>query len=110
MFGGVCGANGNTAARDEGRAPRRVKRATPADLRHAQTAVDRLSADPTEPGVVLNEIALLRGRAQLARAHGDANAFERIVREYRGKATAYGFEGHLAMANVMASPQNGGGS
>jgi hypothetical protein len=42
--------------------------------------------------------------------HGDANAFERIVREYREKATAYGFEGHLAIANVMASPQNGGGS
>jgi adenylate cyclase len=80
-----------------------LERATAADLREAQAAVDRLSADPTEPGVVLNEVALLRGRAQLANAHGDTDAFQRAVRKYREKATTYGFEGHLAMADAMAS-------
>jgi adenylate cyclase len=87
-----------------------LERATAADMREAQAVIDRLAADPTEPGVVLNEIALLRGRALLAKAHGDADAFQRIVREYRDRVTAYGFEGHLAMADVMTSPQNGGGS
>jgi adenylate cyclase len=80
-----------------------LERATAADLREAQSAIDRLAADPTEPGVVINDIALLRGRALLARAHGDAEAFQRIVREYRERATAYGFEGHLAMADAMTS-------
>ncbi len=87
-----------------------LQRAAEADASEAQTAVDRLSALETEPGVVLNEMALLRGRAQLAKAHGDSDAFQRIVREYRERATTYGFEGHLAMADVMSSPQNGGGS
>lgn len=80
-----------------------IDRATEDDLREAQAAVDRLSADPTEPGVVINEMALLRGRAQLARAHGDTDTFQRIVRECREKATAYGFEGHLAMADAMTA-------
>jgi adenylate cyclase len=73
------------------------------DVREAQATVDRLSADPTEPGVVINEIAVLRGRALLAKAHGDTAAFQRIVREYRDRATAYGFQGHLAMARAMVS-------
>jgi adenylate cyclase len=80
-----------------------LERATAADLGEAQDAVDRLAADPTEPGVVLNEMALLCGRALLAKAHGDADAFQRIVREYREKAAAYGFQGHLAMADAIAS-------
>jgi adenylate cyclase len=81
-----------------------LERATATDLREAQSAIDRLAADPTEPGVVINAMALLRGRAQLAKAHGDTDAFQRILREYREKATAYGFEGHLAMADALASP------
>ena len=37
----------------------------------AQAAINRLAAVPTHPGFVLHEIALLRLRALLARAHGD---------------------------------------
>ncbi|MDT5161081.1 MAG: adenylate cyclase, partial [Mycobacterium sp.] len=73
-----------------------LQRAAEADASEAQAAVDRLAALETEPGVVLIEVALLRVRALLAKAHGDADAFQRIVREYRERATAYGFEGHLA--------------
>jgi adenylate cyclase len=80
-----------------------LERATAADLGEAQDAVDRLAADPTEPGVVLNEMALLRGRALLAKAHGDADAFRRIVSEYREKAAAYGFQGHMATADDLIS-------
>jgi adenylate cyclase len=80
-----------------------LKRATAADLREAQAAIDRMAADPTEPGVVLNEMAVLRGRALLAKAQGDTDAFQRIVREYRESATAYGFEGHLQMAGTLIS-------
>ncbi len=80
-----------------------LERATASDLPEAQDAVDRLSDDPTEPGVVIDEMALLRGRAQLAKAHGDTDAFQRIVSEYRDKAISYGFEGHLAMADAMTA-------
>jgi adenylate cyclase len=80
-----------------------LERATAADMREAQAVIDRLAADPTEPGVVLNEIALLRGRALLAKAHGDTDAFQRIVTEYRDNAISYGFAGHLAMADTLIS-------
>jgi adenylate cyclase len=80
-----------------------LERAMAADMREAQAVIDRLAADPTEPGVVLNEIALLRGRALLAKAHGDTDAFQRIVTEYRDNAISYGFAGHLAMADTLIS-------
>ena len=41
----------------------------------------RLAAVPTDPGVVLNDIWLLRLRALLARAHGDEAAYRTLYTE-----------------------------
>lgn len=48
-----------------------LKRGGSEDLVDARTAIDQLAALPTEPGLVLQDIWLLRLRALLARAHGD---------------------------------------
>jgi hypothetical protein len=50
--------------------------------------------DPTEPKVVLSEIALLRTHALILMPRGDVDATPRVVRECRETACAYGFEGH----------------
>jgi adenylate cyclase len=78
-----------------------LRRGEPADVAAAQAAIDRLAAVPTEPGVVINEIALLRLRALLARAQGDEAAYRDLVDRYRAMAHEIGFEGHIAMAEAM---------
>jgi adenylate cyclase len=71
------------------------------DVEDAQTAIDRLAAVPTDPGFVLHEITLLRLRALLARAHGDAATYTRFRDRYRDMARTLGFEGHIAWAEAM---------
>ncbi|KUI45397.1 hypothetical protein AU197_13240 [Mycobacterium sp. IS-1590] len=73
----------------------------PDDLREAAERVDRLADMPTEPGVVINEIQLLRMRARLARAHGDDTGFLDLVERYRARAVSLGFRGHLQLADAM---------
>jgi adenylate cyclase len=78
-----------------------LQRGADADLREARAAIDRLAAVPTDPGFVLNELALLRLRALLAQAHGDAGVYRENAERYRTMATSLGFEGHIALANAM---------
>jgi adenylate cyclase len=51
--------------------------------------------------LVLHEIPLLRLRALLARAHGDAAAYAHFRDRYRDMAKSLGFEGHIAWAEAM---------
>jgi hypothetical protein len=51
----------------------------------------------TEPESCI-DLARLRMRVLPTKAHCDPDAFLRIVREYRERATAYGFERHMAKA------------
>jgi hypothetical protein len=44
---------------------------------------------------------LLRLRALLARAHGDAAAYGHFRDRYRDMARTLGFEGHIAWAEAM---------
>jgi hypothetical protein len=44
------------------------------DMAEAEAAIERLAAAPADEGLVIREIWLLRLRALLARAHGDAEA------------------------------------
>ena len=76
-------------------------RGSDTDVLEAAAAIERLAAVPTDPGFVLNEIALLRMRALLARAHGDDTAYRDYRDRYRAMATSLGFEGHMAMAEAM---------
>jgi adenylate cyclase len=78
-----------------------LQRGTNADLEEAQAAIDRLAAEPTDPGYVLFEVPLLRLRALLAQSHGDAATYAQFRDRYRGMAKRLGFEGHIALAEAM---------
>jgi hypothetical protein len=49
----------------------------------------------------LARLVLLRLRALLARAHGDATAYAQFRDRYRDMARTLGFEGHIAWAEAM---------
>jgi hypothetical protein len=76
-------------------------RGASADLTEAQAAIDRLAAEPTDPGFVLFEVPLLRMRALLARARGDDAAYAQFRDRYRDMAKTLGFDGHIAWAEAM---------
>ncbi len=78
-----------------------VQRCGDGDLKEAQIAIDRLTAMPTDPGFVLNEVWLLRLRALLARAMGDEVAYRDFRDRYRATSTSLGFEGQMAWAAAM---------
>ena len=67
----------------------------------AQSAMDRLTAVPTDPGFVLDEMTLLPLRALMARAHGDEGSYRNCRDRYRAMAILLGFEGHIARAESM---------
>jgi AAA ATPase domain/Putative zinc-finger len=71
------------------------------DVAEAEAAIERLAATPADEGLVMREIWLLRLRALLARAHGDAPAYADFRDRYRDMATSLGFEGHIAWAEAM---------
>ena len=66
--------------------------------RLAEAPIERLAA-PTDNAV--REIWLLRLRALLARAHGDAVAYAHFRDRYHDMAKTLGFEGHIAWAEAM---------
>ena len=78
-----------------------LRRNADGDVAHAQAAIDRLAAVPTEPGFVLHELPLLRLRALLACAHGDDTGYRDYRDRYRAMATSLGFEGHMKWAEAM---------
>jgi hypothetical protein len=71
------------------------------DVAEAEAAIERLAAAPAEEGMAIREIWLLRLRALLARAHGDAAAYTDFRDRYRDMAGSLGFEGHIAWAEAM---------
>lgn len=79
-----------------------LKRGSDKDLDEAEVAIDRLASAPTDPGFVVNDIALLRLRALLAQARGDIESYRKYRDGYRAMAASLGFEGHQAMAAAMA--------
>ena len=71
------------------------------DVAEAEAAIERLAAAPADDGLVLRDIWLLRLRALLARAHGDAAAYADFRDHYRDMAKTLGFEGHIELADAM---------
>lgn len=71
------------------------------DVDEAEAAMERLADAPADDGLVLREIWLLRLRALLARAHGDAAAYPQFRDRYCNMAKSFGFEGHTAWAEAM---------
>jgi adenylate cyclase len=78
-----------------------LQRGRQADVTEARDAVATLAAVPAEPGVVLNEIWLLRLRALVARADGDEVAYVEYRDRYRTTAIDLDFEGHMAWSAAM---------
>jgi class 3 adenylate cyclase len=78
-----------------------LDRGADGDLAEAEAAIERLAAAPADEGLVMREIWLLRVRALLARAHGDAASYEQLRDRYRDMAKMLGYEGHNAWAEAM---------
>ena len=72
------------------------------DVQAAQEAVDTLAALPAEPVFLYHELPLLRLRALLAQAGGDAAGYREYRDRYRARAAEAGFDGHVAIGRVMA--------
>jgi hypothetical protein len=71
------------------------------DVAEAEAAVERLADAPADEGLVIRDIWLLRLRALLARAHGNAAAYADLRDRYRDMAKTLGYEGHIAWAEAM---------
>ena len=78
-----------------------LDRGADGDIAEAEAAIERLAAAPADEGLVMRDIWLLRLRALLARAHGDAAAYAHFRDRYRDLARSLGFEGHIAWAEAM---------
>jgi len=71
------------------------------DLAEVEAAIDRLAVAPADEGLVMRDIWLLRLRALLALARGDAAAYKHFRDDYRDMAKTLGYEGHIAWAEAM---------
>jgi hypothetical protein len=78
-----------------------LDRGADGDVAEAEAAIERLATAPADEGLVIRDIWLLRLRALLARAHGDAAAYAHLRDRYRDMAKSLGFEGHIAWAEAM---------
>jgi hypothetical protein len=78
-----------------------LERRADGDVAEAEAAIERLAAAPADEGSVTRDIWLLRLRALLAQAHGDAVAYADFRDRYRDMARTLGFEGHIAWAEAM---------
>ncbi len=76
-----------------------LDRGAKGDVAEAEAAIERLGAAPADE--VIREIWLLRLRALVARAHGDAVAYAHLRDRYRDMARTLGFEGHMKWAEAM---------
>jgi class 3 adenylate cyclase len=78
-----------------------LDRGAQSDLVEAEAAIERLAAAPADEELAVRDILLLRLRALLAGAHGDAAGYAQLRDRYRDMATSLGFEGHIAWAATM---------
>jgi hypothetical protein len=78
-----------------------LDRGAESDVAEAEAAIERLAAAPADEGLVARDIWLLRLRALLARAHGDAPAYADLRDRNRDMAKTLGFGGHIAWAEAM---------
>jgi hypothetical protein len=78
-----------------------LDRSADGDVAEAEAAVERLATAPAGEGLVIRDIWLLRLRALLAQAHGDAATYAHFRDHYRDMAKPLGFEGHIAWSEAM---------
>jgi hypothetical protein len=78
-----------------------LDRGDDAHVAEAEAAINRLADAPADDELVIRDVWLVRLRAMLARAHGDAAAYTDLRDRYRDMATTLGFEGHIAWVEAM---------
>ncbi|MCV7382069.1 cyclase [Mycobacterium alsense] len=78
-----------------------LDRVASGDVTEAEAAIVRLATAPTEEEFVPRDVIVLRLRALLARARGDAAAYADFRDRYRGMAKTLGFERHIELAEAM---------
>ena len=78
-----------------------LDRGADGDVSEAEAAIARLADAPADEDLVIRDIWLLRLRALLARANGDAEVYNQLRYRYRDMANTLGFEGHIAWAEAM---------
>jgi hypothetical protein len=78
-----------------------LERGADGDVAEAEAVIERLAAAPAGEARATRDIWLLRLRALLARAGGDAVAYAELRDRYRDMATSLGFDGHIAWAEEM---------
>jgi class 3 adenylate cyclase len=78
-----------------------LDRGADGDAAEAEAAIERLAAAPADDGLVVRDIWLLRLRALLARAQGDAATYTDLRDRYRDMAKTLDFEGHIQWADAM---------
>jgi hypothetical protein len=78
-----------------------LERAAGGDLAEAQEATDWLANLSADDRSAILDITLLRLRALLARARGDAVDFQDLLSRYRETAESLGFEGHIVWAEDL---------
>jgi hypothetical protein len=71
------------------------------DVTEAEAATERLATASADRDMVIDDIWLLRLRALLAQARGDAAAYAHLRDRYRDMANSLGFDGHIAWADAM---------
>ncbi len=78
-----------------------LERGTENDIAEAEAAIERLAAAPADDGVAMRDAWLLRVRALVAQARGDAAAYAHFRDRYRNLAESLGYEGHIDFAKAM---------
>ena len=78
-----------------------LDRGAEGDVAEAEAAIDRLATLLADDGSVMRDIWLLRLRALLARARGDAETYAELPGSLPRMAKSLGFEGHIAWAEAM---------
>jgi hypothetical protein len=74
---------------------------TDIEIAEAQGLIDRLANLSVPHGSAMLEVTLLRLRALLARARGEAVACDDLATRYFEMAKSLGYEGHIAWAEAM---------
>ncbi len=68
------------------------------DVTEAEAVIERLATAPADDGLAIRDVWLLRLRALVAQAHGDARAYADVRDRYRAMAESLGYEGHIRWA------------
>jgi hypothetical protein len=78
-----------------------LRRGGDTDDEEVDEAIDDLAAYAATTRLVVYPLLVLRLRALIARARGDAAAYQDFVERYGVQAESLGLEGHIAMAAAM---------